>query len=82
MISAFIKLIDKVDKHVPDVQVQLFHLHGVDRILHRVDRILHGMVLILQGVDRILYGMVLILQGVVRILHGMDRIFKLLNPLL
>ena len=68
MTSAFIKLIDKVDKHVPDVQVQLFHLHGMDRILQGVVRILHGM-------DRILHG-------VNCILHRVDRIFKLLNPLL
>ncbi len=53
MISAFIDLVDKVDKHVPDVQVQLFHLHGVDRILHGVDRILHGVVRILHRVVRI-----------------------------
>jgi hypothetical protein len=66
--SYLINLLDEIDKYVPNVQVQLFHLHGVDRIPHRVVLILHNEVLIL--------------HNAVLILYGADRIFKFGSPFL
>ena len=66
--SLMINLLDEIDKHVPDIQIQPFHLHEVDRIPHEVDRILHRAVVLP--------------HGVVVLLHGAVRIFEFGNPLL
>jgi hypothetical protein len=56
--SYLINLLDEIDKYVPDVQVQLFRLHGVDRIPHRVVLILHNEVLILHNAVLILHAVI------------------------